>query len=117
MSTAGSELDRFPPGTCDSHFHVFGPVDQYPLIPAALYRPPPAELADYRRQVDGLGIDRFVLVQPSVYGTDNRCLLDALAILGPEVGRGVVVIADDRPDPADLREWHQLGVRGLRLET
>jgi predicted TIM-barrel fold metal-dependent hydrolase len=62
-----------------------------------------------------VGIPNIVLVQPSVYGNDNSCLLDALKAIGPRHGRGVVGIDPDTIEPAKLQEWHHLGVRGVRL--
>lgn len=60
-----------------------------------------------------LGLARAVIVQPSVYGTDNRCLLDTLDQL-QDAGRGVAVPADDA-SPRELREMHARGVRGVRI--
>ena len=56
---------------------------------------------------------RLVLVQPSPYGTDNRCLLDALLELGDR-GRGIAVIGSDTA-PGALRGMHEAGVRGVRV--
>src|SRR5919197_1357866 len=72
-----------PPGACDTHVHVIGPKDRYPLGSVRTYTPQDAPLSALRRMLSRLGMDRVVLVQPSVYGTDNRCLLDALDELGP----------------------------------
>jgi predicted TIM-barrel fold metal-dependent hydrolase len=60
-----------------------------------------------------LGIDRVVLVQPSVYGADNSCLLDALSSLGDRA-RGVVVLSGAETR-GQLEEMHAAGVRGVRL--
>jgi predicted TIM-barrel fold metal-dependent hydrolase len=62
-----------------------------------------------------LGLERVVLVQPSVYGTDNRCLLDGLRALG-ERARGVVVVGDEA-GAEELRRLHAAGVRGVRLNA
>ena len=63
--------------------------------------------------LDTLGLDRGVIVQPSVYGTDNRATLDALRS-EPDRLRGVAVVDADVGDD-DLQEMHRLGVRGLRF--
>jgi len=64
---------------CDAHFHVFGPAERYPARdPKLRYPPPLAPLADYLRLARPLGLERFVFVQPSAYGRDNRCMLDAM---------------------------------------
>lgn len=103
-----------PPPRCDAHFHVFGPAATYPVL-AGTTADPGATLDDYLAVAGPLGIGRHVLVQPSAYGADNRCLLAALGRLGPTRARGVVVVGDDRPDDATLEAWHGLGVRGLRV--
>jgi len=102
-----------PPGTCDAHFHVFGPQARYPMDPRRNYTPHESSLADYRRVMSAVGIQRGVIVQPSVYGTDNRATLDALAAGGPAF-RAIVVPAADVTDD-ELARQHRLGVRGVRL--
>jgi len=101
-----------PKNSCDVHAHVCGPRDRYPLVANRLYNPPVASLEDYRQMLDKLGIDRAVLVQPSVYGTDNRAMLDALA-QDPKRLRAVAVLNFDVPE-SEVRQLHQLGVRGVR---
>lgn len=65
------------------------------------------------REGRGMGVGHVVLVQPSVYGADNRLLVDALrASRGRH--RGVVVVAAD-VDGATLRDMHDCGVRGVRF--
>lgn len=56
----------------------------------------------------------MVIVQPSIYRTNNSLLLDALKALGPDRARAVVVVNPDI-DSEILEQWHQLGVRGVRL--
>ncbi|MCG5236356.1 amidohydrolase family protein [Xanthobacter oligotrophicus] len=102
-----------PPGTCDAHMHVFGPVARYPLAVARNYTPHPVPFADYRPVMAALGIDRAVLVQPSVYGTDNSALLDTLR-QAPGQLRGVVVVPPSISD-GDLAGLHHAGVRGIRV--
>jgi predicted TIM-barrel fold metal-dependent hydrolase len=102
-----------PAGTCDTHAHVIGPADRYPLDPRRNYTPVACSLAQYRAVMAACGIARAVLVQPSVYGTDNRQLLDALRE-GGDAFRGVIVPAADLSD-AQIEAMHSLGVRGIRL--
>ncbi|MFB9885471.1 amidohydrolase family protein [Balneatrix alpica] len=102
-----------PAGACDCHMHVFWPEQQAPFTPHRSYTPPPASLADYRALMQRLGIQRAVVVQPSVYGTDNSVTLATLAAAGHDF-RGVVVIRPDTPQ-AELERMHALGVRGVRL--
>ena len=102
-----------PPGSCDTHFHVFGEAARYPLDPRRNYTPSLCTLAQYREVMRACGIGRAVLVQPSVYGTDNSQLLDALRE-GGSAFRGVVVPRADIGDD-ELEAMHALGVRGIRL--
>jgi predicted TIM-barrel fold metal-dependent hydrolase len=92
---------------------VFGEPERYPLSPARGYTPHPCSLAQYRVLTKALGVQRAVLVQPSVYGTDNSALLDALEEGGPAF-RGVAVPHADI-DFAGLQKMHDAGVRGFRL--
>ncbi|MEK7435450.1 MAG: 2-pyrone-4,6-dicarboxylate hydrolase, partial [Pseudomonadota bacterium] len=61
---------RLPPLSCDTHHHIFGPYARDPTQPERSYTPPEATLVDYRRMCKALGIERSVLVHPSIYGTD-----------------------------------------------
>jgi predicted TIM-barrel fold metal-dependent hydrolase len=99
-------------GACDCHAHVCGPQSRYPYAPNRLYTPEDASPADYRRMLDSLGMERGVLVQPSIYGSDNRALLDALAT-DRERLRGVAVVPYDI-HARELEALHQAGVRGVR---
>ncbi|MBN3802843.1 amidohydrolase family protein [Paraburkholderia sp. Ac-20336] len=107
-----------PRFSCDCHFHVFGDPLAYPLrYPFTTprdYTPPAASLHAWRDMAAVLGLERMVIVQPSVYGTDNRCTLDALQAVGVERGRAVVVLGDDVSDEA-LERLHRAGVRGVRF--
>jgi 2-pyrone-4,6-dicarboxylate lactonase len=101
-----------PPGACDAHFHVFEPG--YPHVPEPLYTFPDGTVEQYLAMTEALGIERMVLVQPTFYGTDNSLLADTLKRLGPRCG-GVVRIEEDTTD-ADLDAFHEIGVRGIRLD-
>ncbi|GAO26026.1 amidohydrolase 2 [Alicycliphilus sp. B1] len=100
-----------PAGACDCHVHVYD--RRYPAAPGAKLLPPDASAHDYRALQRRLGTTRAVLVTPSTYGTDNRCMLDGLAALGPQA-RGVAVIGGGEID-AELQRLHDAGVRGVRL--
>ncbi|MBL28906.1 MAG: GntR family transcriptional regulator [Rhodospirillaceae bacterium] len=102
-----------PAGACDCHAHVLGPLDAYPYQDDRAYTAPPALYEDYRAMLDTIGIDRAVIVQPSVYGTDNRCTLQAIA-RDPARMRGVAVFGDDITD-AELQAMHDGGIRGVRF--
>src|SRR5262249_59728079 len=68
---------------------------------------------DYRSLQKRIGTTRNVLVQPSTYGTDNRCHLDALAVFGPAAR--MVAVVDDSVSSEELKRMHALGVRGIRF--
>ena len=104
-----------PALSCDSHFHVFGPAERYPYGTDIRYRPPLAPLADYLKLARHLGCERFVFVQPSAYGRDNACLLDAMREMGAKC-RGIVDIGEDTPD-AELSRLNAAGVRGVRVNV
>ena len=106
---------RAPPLSCDAHFHVFGPAERYPhggVNETLRYAPPLAPLADYLALARHLGIERFVFVQPSAYGRDNSCMLDAMREVGIARCRGIVDVDENAPD-ALLAELDALGVRGV----
>ena len=105
-----------PPGGCDAHFHVFGPGGRYPYNQADLrYTPPLAPLEDFLSLSKTLGLERFVFVQPSAYGRDNRCMLEAMREVGTNC-RGIVDIDENAPD-AELERLDSLGVRGVRINV
>lgn len=102
-----------PAGACDCHAHICGPAARYPYSPQRIYTPPDALPADYMAMLAKLGVARAVLVQPSVYGTDNAAMLDAMAAAGPRY-RGVAVI-DEAASDDELARLDAAGVRGIRL--
>lgn len=109
----GKPRRRPPPGACDCHAHVIGPPARFPLSPTRGYTPPEASLADYEALLARLGLERAVIVQPSVYGYDNSCTLEAVRALGAR-GRGIAVLEPDVSDAA-LAELDAAGFRGVRF--
>jgi predicted TIM-barrel fold metal-dependent hydrolase len=104
---------RLPPLACDTHAHIMGPKARYAYSPARIYTPPDCLLPDYLKMLATLGIERAVLVQPSVYGTDNTVMLEAIQAAGDHF-RGVAVVAEDTSD-AELKRLDAAGVRGVRV--
>jgi predicted TIM-barrel fold metal-dependent hydrolase len=100
----------------DCHAHVIGPAALYPFVDDRTYTPPDATLQDYLHVVDTLGFQRIVLVQPSMHGTDNTVMLDALKT-ARTVGHDGCAIAGIAPDCSDneLKSLHESGVRGVRV--
>ena len=104
---------RAPPGAADCHIHVFGPVKRYPLDPEHGYTPAQASLDDYAVLQHRLGLERMVVVQPSVYGTDNRCTYGALVQTG-DAARAIAVLPPD-VEPDELVRLDEAGFRGVRF--
>ena len=102
-----------PGGACDCHAHICGPAAAYPYVAERIYTPPDATLDSYRHLLAVLGVERAVLVQPSVYGTDNRAMLAALRAAGPGF-RGVAVVEPTITE-GEVAALHRAGVRGVRL--
>jgi 2-pyrone-4,6-dicarboxylate lactonase len=99
----------------DCHCHVFaaGGVDA-PAIGDAAYSPPAVDVDDHAAHLAGVGCDRGVLVQPSVFGGDHRCLVASLR-RRPQHLRGVACVRPGTP-PAVLDGLHAAGVRATRLQ-
>jgi len=108
---------KVPAGACDCHTHIFGDPRRFPFAAGRTYTPEPASIEEMRTLHRALHTERVVLVQPSVYGTDNACILDALKQFGP-IARGVAVIDSSTPASA-LDEFDRAGIRAIRvnLET
>lgn len=94
----------------DCHVHVFDPVHP---AQAGHYQPVQRDLPDIEQTAAQVGVGHLVLVQPSVYGTNNSLILRALA-REPGRHRGVAVVGTDVTD-AELDAMHALGVRGVRF--
>lgn len=106
-------LLQIPAGATDAHFHVFGPPDRYRYVSEREYTPPDALPQHCGHLFQTLGIGRAVLVQPSVYGADNRCQIDAASTIGIPA-RVVVVVPYEAPEQ-ELERLHQRGARGVRF--
>ena len=102
-----------PASTCDTHGHIFGPAARYPWNPARGYTPPDAQPAAYEALHTALGVSRGVLTQPSVYGTDNRCMLDYVRGNLDRM-RAVVAVGPDADDKT-LDAMHAQGARAIRV--
>ena len=102
-----------PKLACDTHAHILGPIAKFAYSPARVYTPPDCLLSDYQKMLATLGVERAVLVQPSVYGSDNTVMLNALQSTGGAF-RGVAVV-DDTISDAELATLNAAGVRGVRV--
>ncbi len=102
-----------PPHACDCHTHIVGGPDRFPFSPGRTYTPEtalPEEISALHR---ALGIERVVIVTPSVYGTDNSATLYGMKARGASA-RGIAVIDEKTPE-SDLDAMSKAGVRGIRL--
>lgn len=114
MPPASTELKpklKAPPGACDTHMHIYD--HRFPKAATAKILAPDASVADYLKMRARLGIARTVVVQPSAYGKDNRCTLEAMAAIGPSA-RGIAVV-DETVTDAELDRLTKLGIRGIRF--
>ncbi len=111
--SAGTEAPRLkaPASATDCHHHIYN--GKYPVDPKATLRPADALVDDYRALQRRIGTTRNVVVQPSTYGTDNRCHLDALAAFGSTAR--MVAVVNDGVSTEELKRMHALGVRGIRF--
>ncbi len=100
------------PLSCDCHMHIFGPPERYRGAPERTYTPTEMPMTKYDDAVASLGFQRLVFVQPSAYGTDNSCLLDAMA---KRPNTRAVAVIDLDIDDQQLRSMDRAGVRGIRL--
>lgn len=96
---------------CDTHMHFYG--SDYQVAPGAVLRPPDASVDSYRAFQSQISTNRVVVVQPTTYGLDNRCQLDAMAAFG-EDARGVMVVSA-KTDTKELARLTDLGVTGARF--
>ena len=102
-----------PRGACDTHVHIWGPFDRFPLAKGAHYTPPERTSDDLLALHARLGVDRAVIVQTTVYKADNRAMLDGIAWSNGR-WRGVALI-DESFDDTAFRALHEGGVRGVRF--
>jgi len=111
MATEGKRPRlKAPPGACDTHMHVY--EDRFKLVPTATFKPPHAPTSAYLAMRARLGLERTIVVQPSGYGADNTCTLEAMAAMGSSA-RGIAVVEAGVSD-AELQRLTKAGMRGIR---
>ena len=113
MNTMRKPAFSLPRGACDTHVHIWGPFDRFPVAKGAPYTPPERTRDDLVALHARLGVDRAVIVQTTVYKSDNRAMLDGIARSGGR-WRGVALI-DEHFTDADFLSLHEGGVRGVRF--
>ncbi|MEZ5933692.1 MAG: amidohydrolase family protein [Alphaproteobacteria bacterium] len=104
---------KLPPGSVDTHMHLFGPASKYPLSPTSKYVSDDMLPETYLALQDVLGLHYAVLVSGGGYGTDTTHLRDVLAA-HPDRFRGVALLKETTTQE-EMAELRDLGVRGLRF--
>jgi 2-pyrone-4,6-dicarboxylate lactonase len=105
-----------PPGTCDTHLHVYGPFDRYPLVAERNYDPDPhSTLDDYLKVHRALGLERAVIVTGSGNGTNNQITLDALQRMKGSF-KGLALL-DPTISDAALLNLKEAGFTGFRIKA
>jgi predicted TIM-barrel fold metal-dependent hydrolase len=99
----------------DSHAHVFC-GDAYPFSPDTVYQPHPSQKGtarQFRAVLDFHGFTHGLLVGAGPYGSDNRCMLSAIAESGGRF-KGIALTKPTISD-AELRSLVEQGVVGIRV--
>ncbi len=107
---------KLPPGACDTHLHIYGPFDRYPLVEERGYDPDSrSSLDDYLNVHRKLGLERAVIVTGSGNGTNNRITLDAIGRMQGKF-KGVALL-DPAISDAELRQLKDGGFTGFRIKA
>ena len=104
-----------PPGACDTHLHIYGPFDRYPLVAERNYDPDPHSTLDYLRVHRALGLERAVIVTGSGNGTNNRITLDALQRMKGSF-KGLALL-DPAITDTELSKLKEVGFTGFRIKA
>jgi predicted TIM-barrel fold metal-dependent hydrolase len=104
---------RPPPGSCDSHCHIYGPFSRFPLPPDRSFTPNEAPETALRRLHDHFGFDLAVIVQSQGHGFDHQPVMEALATGGGRY-RAVALIRPDTP-PEEVARLNAAGFCGARF--
>jgi 2-pyrone-4,6-dicarboxylate lactonase len=104
---------NLPADSCDTHFHIFGPPEKFPLSDTRRYTPPGAPLENYWKVQEVTGLTHGVAVQPTAHGFDNSAIMDAVDRSDGKM-RGVIRFNEAMSD-ATLQELHERGARGARF--
>ena len=102
-----------PERACDCHVHVFGDANRFPFAASRTYTPESASASELLAMHRALHLTRVVMVQPSVYGTDNSCILDAMTQYGSGA-RGIAVLPNAIPSTT-LDNMVRAGICGVRI--
>jgi predicted TIM-barrel fold metal-dependent hydrolase len=103
-----------PRGACDTHVHVIGKPEEFPMSRERDSTPPPATADELRDLLQFLNFDRVVIVTPDIYGTNNSATLAAIKELGQDRARGVAWV-DEATSSEDLDSMTAAGITGIRV--
>ena len=104
-----------PAHSCDCHAHILGPVSRYAYSRDRIYTPPDCLFTDYRAMLTVLGVERAVLVQPSVYAHRQHRVAPGAARVAAPAFRGVAVV--DWMSATEIESMHAAGIRGVRVNV
>ncbi len=104
---------KLPPKSCDTHTHIFGPASRYPFAPNRPYNAPDAPLEAFRALHEKIGVERCVIVNATLHGTDNRVVTDAIAQSNGAY-KGIANVKDEMSDQ-ELADLDNAGIRGCRF--
>jgi predicted TIM-barrel fold metal-dependent hydrolase len=76
---------QVPADACDCHTHIFGDSQRFPFWSGRTYTPEIATVDETRAPHHALQIERIVIVNSLVYGTEDSRMVDALRQLGHRV--------------------------------
>ena len=104
---------KLPPGSCDAHFHLFGPQATFPFAEKRAYTPADAPKDVLIDRHMFLGIERGIVVQSAAHGFDNAAAADLLADKkGSYFG---VALVPTSVDMSELKKLDTQGFRGVRF--
>ena len=103
---------QMPKGSVDTHYHIFAAPSQ--LAGNRSYTPPKATELDYANLQSVLGFERSVVIQPSVYGADNRTTLQHAAA---SPNRRAIGVVQHVPSPVELKSMAMQNCVGLRINA
>ena len=104
---------KLPPGGCDTHFHIFGPQNRFPLSPGRRLEVEDCTVDDLIAMHDALGITRGLIVQSFQHGFSYEYMLHALG-RDPKRFRGCMIPAPDITD-RELKVLADAGVVATRF--
>jgi predicted TIM-barrel fold metal-dependent hydrolase len=103
-----------PDGACDTHVHIIGDLNLFPMDADRSYTPPPATATALGEMLRNHHLSRTVIVAAAVYGRANDATVDAIRQLGLNRARGVAWLPEDQSD-ASLKALKEAGITGFRV--